>query len=195
MVAALDPASRTPAASIVKRSQLSRDALAALDSGANLRGLLDDLLGRGLPADALTVIAQSLPKRYVVAWACDCLKTVMPSDPKAGLKSNEKSNDMDRAGLSLAQQWLSDPTEENRKAALDFAERGEFGSPGAWIAASAGWTGGSLLPRGYDVIAPPDTLPAEASVAALRMAASRSPEYTNLINGFIARAIKLFGQG
>ena len=99
MVAALDPASQTPAASIVKRSQLSRDALAALDSGANLRGLLDDLLGRGLPADALTVIAQSLPKRYVVAWACDCLKTVTSGDPKAG----PKSNDLDRAGLSLAQ--------------------------------------------------------------------------------------------
>ncbi|HEY4215360.1 MAG TPA: hypothetical protein VGM84_28065 [Steroidobacteraceae bacterium] len=191
MVAALDPASQTPAASIVKRSQLSRDALAAVDCGTNLRGLLDDLLGRGLPADALTVVAQSLPKRYVVAWACDCLKTLMASDPKSG----PKSNDMDRAGLSLAQQWLADPTEENRKAALDFAERGEFGSPGAWIAASAGWSGGSLLPRGYDVVAPPDTLPAEAAVAALRMAASRSPEYSNLINGFIARAIKLFGQG
>ena len=185
MIAALDPSSQITAASVAKRLSLSGDARAALErDGGNVRGFLDELIGRGLPADALTLVAHTLPKRYVVAWACDCLKAAIARDPRA--------TDLDRAGLALTQQWLADPTEDNRRAALDFAERGEFGSPGAWIAASAGWSDGSLLPRGYDVIAPPDHLPAEAAVAALRLAASRGPDFAATINGFVARALKLF---
>lgn len=187
MVAAFDPAAEAPAASVVQRSTLSGDALALLESNgsANVRRFLDELMGSGLPADALALVARMLPKRYVVAWACDCFRTALANDPKA--------SDVDRAGLALAQQWLSEPSEENRRAALDFAERGEFGSPGAWIAASAGWTGGSLLPRGYDPIVPPDHLPAEAAIAALRLTAARSAGYAMAINGFVTRAIQIFG--
>jgi hypothetical protein len=186
MVASLDPNSQIAASGVARRLPLSRDALAALerDSG-NVRRFLDQLLGSGLPGDALILIAHALPKRYVVAWACDCLKELLARAPGA--------KDVDRAGLSLAQQWLADPTEANRVAAMDFAERGEFGSPGAWIAASAGWSGGSLAPRGYDVIAPPDHLPAEAAVAALRLAASQRPDYAGTLGRFIGRALQIFG--
>jgi hypothetical protein len=184
MIAALDPSSQITASSVAQRLALSGDALAMLAAAGNVRSFLDQLVQRGLPADALVVVARSLPKRYVVAWACDCLKGAITRDPRA--------SDVDRAGLALAQQWLADPTENNRQAAVEFAERGEFGSAGAWIAASAGWSGGSLLPRGYDVIPPPDHLPAEAAVAALRLAASRSPEYATVINGFVARALQIF---
>lgn len=185
MVAAFDPASQVSASSLVQKGALSGSAQAVLASGANVRHCLDELIGQGLPADALAVVARTLPKRYVVAWACDCLKSVPAANPA--------TQNVDRAGLALAQQWLAEPTEENRRAALDFAEQGELASPGAWIAASAGWSGGSLLPRGYDPIPPPDHLPAEAAVAALRLAASTSAEYAALIQGFIARALQIFG--
>lgn len=185
MVTAFDPASPVSASSLTKRLALSRDARAVLAGGGNVRRCLDELLQRGLPADALAVLARALPKRYVVAWACDCIKAVIAGDPT--------SSDVDRAGLALTQQWLAEPTEENRRSAMDFAEAGEFGSPGAWLAASAAWNGGSLLPRGYDPIAPPDHLPAEAAVAALRLAASRGKDYAGTIDSFIARALKIFG--
>jgi hypothetical protein len=142
-----------------------------------------NLLERGLPAEALAVVARALPKRYVVAWACECFKTA--------LAGTSETNDVDRAGLALAQQWLTDPTEDNRRAALDFAELGEFSTPGAWIAATAGWNGGSLLPRGYDPIPPPDHLPAEAAAAALRLAASQGKDYAGSIRAFVARAQEL----
>jgi hypothetical protein len=187
MVAALDPASQIAASSIAQRLALTSDALAVLETGGNVRSFLEQLLQRGLPADALAVVARSLPKRYVVAWACDCLKSALAREPRA--------SDSDRAGLAIAQQWLADPTEDNRRAAAEFAERGEFGSAGAWIAASAGWSGGSLLPRGYDVLPPPDHLPAEAAVAALRLAASRSSEYVTAISGFVRRALEIFAPG
>ena len=185
MVSAFDPASQTSASSLTQRLALSSDAAAVLAGGGNVRRCLDELLELGLPADALAVVARTLPKRYVVAWACECFKGALASLPAA--------TSVDRAGLALAQQWLTDPTEEKRRAALDFAEAGEFGTPGAWIAASAGWNDGSLLPRGYDPIPPPDHLPAEAAVAALRLAASQSSDYAGAISGFITRALQIFG--
>jgi hypothetical protein len=187
MVAAFDPTTEVSAASVVQPSALSADALALLksDRSANVRRFLDRLMGSGLPADALALVGRVLPKRYVVAWACDCFRTALADDPEA--------SDVDRAGLALAQHWLSDPSEDNRRAALEFAERGELRTPGAWIAASAGWTGGSLLPRGYDPIPPPDHLPAEAAIAALRLTAARGPNYAATINGFVTRAIQIFG--
>ena len=185
MVSAFDPASQTSASSLTPQLALSSDAAEVLAGGGNVRHCLDQLLGLGLSADALAVVARTLPKRYVVAWACECFKGALAGLPAA--------TNVDRAGLALAQQWLTDPTEEKRRAALDFAEAGQFGTPGAWIAASAGWTDGSLLPRGYDPIPPPDHLPAEAAVAALRLAASQGSDYAGAINGFITRALQIFG--
>ena len=149
------------------------------------RDRIDQLLAGGKPAEALAVVARTLPKRYVVAWACECFKTLLAANPRA--------SDVDRAGLALAQQWLADPTEDNCRAAMEFAEQGQFGTPGVWIAASAGWNGASLLPRGYDPIPPPDHLPAEAAVAALRLAASQGVDYAGAIAGFVGRALKIFG--
>lgn len=184
MVSAFDSASQISASSLALRVALSGGALTILAGGANVRRCLDQLLDRGLPADALVLVARVLPKRYVVAWACECFKSVLAGSPVVSAA--------DRAGLALAQQWLADPAEENRRAALDFAEQGEFNTPGAWLAASAGWSGGSLAPRGYDPIPPPDHLPAEAAVAALRLAASQGPDYAGLTNAFVIRALQIF---
>jgi hypothetical protein len=185
MVSAFDPASQLSASSLTPQLALSSDAAAVLAGGGNVRRCLDELLQLGLPTDALAVVARTLPKRYVVAWACECFKGLLASLPAA--------TDADRAGLALAQQWLRDPSEDKRRAALDFAEAGQFGSPGAWMAASAGWTDGSLMPRGYDPIPPPDHLPAEAAVAALRLAASQGSDFAGAMNGFITRALQIFG--
>ena len=185
MVTVFDPTSPVSASSLAQQLALTPDALAVLAGGGNVRHCLDELLARGLPADALAMVARTLPKRYVVAWACECFKGV--------LAGQQITSDVDRAGLALTQQWLADPTEENRRAAHEFAELGEFGSPGAWLAASAGWNGGSLTPRGYDPISPPDHLPAEAAVAALRLAASQGADYAGAIGGFITRALQIFG--
>lgn len=185
MVNAFDPASQVSAASLAQQMAFSRGAHAVLAGGGNVRHCLGELLKRGLAADALAVVARALPTRYAVAWACECLKSTLPLQTAP--------SEMDRAGLALAQQWLSDPSEENRRAALEFAQRGEFGSPGAWIAASAGWSGGSLLPRGYDPVPPPEHLSAEATVAALRLSASQGKDYKGTVAWFIEHALKIFG--
>jgi hypothetical protein len=113
MAATLDPQSQVPAQSLTPPPAVSSAARAVLRGGANVRACLEELLNRGLPSDALVLVARALPKRYVVAWACDCLKTAFAKDPQ--------TTDVDRAGLALAQAWLSDPTDDNRRAAMDYA--------------------------------------------------------------------------
>src|SRR5512139_604546 len=95
MATVLDPQSQTPARSLTPPPAVSSAARAVLRTGANVRRCLDELMSRGLPADALALVARSLPKRYAVAWACDCLKTAFANDPL--------TTDIDRAGLALAQ--------------------------------------------------------------------------------------------
>lgn len=184
-VQALDPGAAIAAASFAKGLALSGAARGVLSDATSVRDFVDRLLAAALAADALVVVARALPKRYAIAWACDCFKTALAGERAV--------TDIDRAGLALAQQWLTDPTEENRRAALEFAERDEFASPGAWLAASAGWGGGSLAPRGYDPIEPPEHLPAEAAVAALRLLAARSADYEAMLTGFVRRALEIFG--
>lgn len=162
-----------------------------LDDAASAR-LRDDmppriavqaLLDAGATQDALKLLARLLPKRYVVAWVCQCAR-----DQSLTVEG--------RAGTSLAEQWARDPTEAHRRAAFEFANTGEYKSVGAWIAASAGWADGSLAPAKQEaVVPPPEHLTACAAVAAINMLAALGAEqYTARRLGFIQRAMDLLGQ-
>ena len=79
-------------------------------------------------------------------------------------------------------------------AALRFAEGEDYSSPGAWIASAAGWMGGSLAPSGCDPVEPASSLPGEAVLAALTMAAARVPErYERSIGKWVHDALGTFG--
>jgi len=101
-----------------------------------------------------------LPKRYAVAWLCQCAR-------------DQTLDAEDRAGASLAEKWVREPNESNRRAAFEFATAGGYKSAGAWVAAAAGWSGGSLAPATQEAPVPPaDHLTACAVVAAINMLAA-----------------------
>ncbi|HUH54358.1 MAG TPA: hypothetical protein VLZ32_01360 [Rhodanobacter sp.] len=142
------------------------------------------LIEEGETSEALKLLARLLPKRYAVAWLCQCAR-----DQPLSME--------DKAGASLAEAWVRDPDEPRRRAALDFASAGEYRTLGAWIAASAGWSGGSLAPAAQEVAVPPaDHLTARAVVASINlMAALDIEQFTERRNGFIERAMVLLGNG
>ncbi|GAA0264126.1 hypothetical protein GCM10009126_32300 [Rhodanobacter caeni] len=142
------------------------------------------LLDAGEVPEALKLLARLLPKRYAVAWLCQCAR-----DQPLAVE--------DRAGAVLAEAWVRDPDEDNRRAALDFASAGEYRSLGAWIAASAGWSGGSLAPATQEVAVPPaDHLTARAVVAAINLMAALEPaQFEQRRAGFIERAMVLLNNG
>lgn len=154
---------------------LLRDAMAPRDA-------VEALLAADQTGAALKLLTRLLPKRYVVAWVCQCARDQpLPVEAKAG--------------ASLAEKWVRDPSEENRRAAFEFANAGDYKSLGAWLAASAGWAAGSLAPAQLETpIPPPEHLTAVAAVAAVTMlAALDRGQFAERRLGFIQRALELLG--
>lgn len=188
MLAVLDPAAKMPSVELIERAGVSDEAVERLDAQANARRNVEVLLEAGLVEDATRMIAQALPKNYAIAWACSCLKRVLdPASP---------ADEREREAVQTVEQWLADPSEKNRQAALDFAEAGGFATAGCWAAAAAGWSGGSLAPRGYTEIPPPDAVAGHAVHGALQLAAARRGAGMHaMLQEFIDEALKVFGSG
>ena len=102
--------------------------------------------------------------------------------------------DADRAGIALAERWVSDSSEESRIAAQQFAEDDGYVTPGGWIAAAAAWMEGSLGPPDCAPVDPPATLPGEAVAAALVNLAARDPEHLEeCLARWVGEALQAFG--
>jgi hypothetical protein len=164
--------------------ELDEAAVGHLRDDMAPRDAVQALLDAGDAGSALKLLARLLPKRYVVAWLCQ-------------LARDQQLSVEGRAGASLAEKWARDPSEANRRAAFEFASAGEYKSLGTWLAASAGWAGGSLAPANQEaVVPPPEHLTACAAVAAVNMLAGLAAEqFAQRRTEFIQRAMDLLGQG
>jgi hypothetical protein len=164
--------------------ELSPPASALLRADMTAQAAVQHLLAAGEAQDALKLLARLLPKRYAVAWLCQCAR-------------DQPLTQEDRAGASLAEQWVRDSSESNRRAAFEFANAGGYKSLGAWIAAAAGWSSGSLAPAAQETPAPPaDHLTARATVAAINlMAALDTTQFGARRVAFIERAMSLLQAG
>jgi len=187
MLEAFDPDARELAKSFVCSVDLSDAALARLQSGQNVRGYLDRLVADGLALDALVIIARSLPAQLAAAWGCECLRR--------SLEGSGPAVEAERAGVTLAEQCLKEPTDENRQLCMEFAEGARRQSASAWLATAVAWADGPLTPKSAPVkVYAPARAVGEAVVAALRLAAIRGGEdATACLTSFATRALALFG--
>ena len=174
----------SPVIHAAEQMELDAPARAALQSQMSPSQAVQALLAAGRTQDALKLLARLLPKRYAVAWACQCAR-----DLPLAME--------DKAGAALAEQWVREPDEPHRRAAFEFANAGGYRSIGAWLAAAAGWSGGSLAPATQETPVPPaEHLTACAVVAAINLMAALAPEQFEQRRGqFIARATGLLGAG
>jgi len=173
----------TPAhayAEACEQMQVDPRARAVLQPSMTPRQAVQALLEAGHVQAALQLAARLLPKRYVVAWLCQCARDE-PLPPEA------------RAGAALAERWLREPGEANRRAAFEYANAGGYASLGAWLAASAGWADGSLAPAGQHAsVPPPEHLTARAAVAALNLlAAADTHAFQTRRQGYARQALAL----
>jgi hypothetical protein len=184
----LDPTSTTRAVAVLPEQILDEEAQECVSPHGNSRQWVDELVSAGHVSEAVRVLALVLPKKYALAWGCECLRVALS-------RSVSDSREVDRAGIVLTERWLANPTEDHRRAALEFAERGKFDTAGAWIAAAAGWAEGSMGPKDLEqVVAPPESLTGEAVVAALLTFALSDADATmSLLSEFVQRALRTFG--
>lgn len=150
----LDPSEE--ASKALAEGRLSLDAAPA--------DFLDALRALELDVDALRFLAYALPAREAVWWATLCVRAV-----------SEAPDEL--AGLMAAETWTREPSEENRRAAMEVAEALGFESAQAWTAVAAFWAEGSMAPPDAPVVPPGEELVGHAAAGAVALAAvEREPE-------------------
>ncbi|CAB3770078.1 DUF6931 family protein [Paraburkholderia solisilvae] len=166
-----------------REMQLSEVALNVLATARTPRSAVEALLDAELAADALGLLARLLPRRYAVAWLCQCVR------------ADEPARSDDRAGVELAERWVREPDDTRRRDALAYAQAHRFRTVGAWVAAAAGWSGGNLAPPGSEIVAvPTEFMTARAAAAAItHLAARASTRFAQRRAGFVRVALDLLG--
>lgn len=147
------------ATEICAHFQLGEEAKQLLHESLAPRQYLDVLIAKQQFPDAVRFLAHALPKREAVWWACVCARHVAGTNPQI------------TAALQAAERWATDPSEDNRRAAMPVAEAAEFGTPAGCAALAAFWSGGSLGPLNAPVIPPGEYLTAHAVAGAVMLAA------------------------
>lgn len=147
-----------------KRLDLPPEASALLDDCAATAEALERLEGHGFLMEATRLFAHALPKREATWWACMCAHyTAPPNLPEP-----------DRTAVTQAEQWVRRQADEPRRAAFAAAQQAGFGSPEAWAAVAAFWSGDSMSPPGQPAVPPADYLTGTAVAGAIALAAVRA---------------------
>ena len=132
--------------------------------------------------DALCWKAHTMPKPQAVLWACSCVEEVMQSEKES----------VQLAAYQAAIRWGREPNDANREDAKQMAEAAKHEGVGGILAASAGWSGGSLGPSDIPLVPPDDRLTAKCICIALAIANSlgNPAGSTDRLLGFINRLSK-----
>ncbi|MET0331154.1 MAG: hypothetical protein ABW154_06975 [Dyella sp.] len=164
-----------------QQMQLGASARQLLRAELAPRAAVQALLDGDLAADALSLLARLLPRRYAVAWVCQCAR-------------QQPLSEHDAAGVALAEAWVRDPGETRRAAALSFAASHRYKTAGAWAAAAAGWTGGQLNPKAERPTPPPEHMTAIAAMAAItHLSALVADQFAARRAAFVRSALDLLG--
>lgn len=163
------------AAELCAPLSFSDDAKACLEAEPTPEAFFEALLEGKLLRDAALFLARWMPKRSAIWWGGLCLS-----------RGAEPSQD-GASPLSLAVRWFHEPTDENRRSAMDAANRAEMKTPEAWLAAAVFWYEGPLGPPGYETPAAAEHLTAVAVHLALVLQAERGTpgEVAERYEGFL----------
>jgi hypothetical protein len=143
---------------------------------------LRGLLSTPTPEEAVTFCSYLLPRRVAVWWGHQCLRNLP-----------EGLTEQDAGLLATAEEWVREPEDDRRYAALDAGMNASVKTPGAWIALAAGWSGGSMAPSGMAPVVPPPYLTARAVNAGVLSAIARVPlkQRPMVLDACISMAIQM----
>jgi hypothetical protein len=148
-------------------AELSDDGKQLLAPAHGPREYVALLVERELYPDAVKIIAHLLPRREGVWWAWVCARRVSGDDPPPAI----------RAVLDAVERWITHPTDENRRQAMQAAEVAQFSTAAGCAGLAAFFSGGSLAPPNSPPVPPDEFLTAKAITGAVVIAAvSTQPE-------------------
>lgn len=135
------------------------DALAA-SSGESFAA---SLRAREAWPDLWRFLANYLPLPAAVAWGCQVVRSVQRTTAIPWAAKDEQA-------LVAAEAWVKSGEETARNHAAECAESLAHETACAWLAAAAGWSGGSLAPPSAGPVPPPPRLPRTAVEVAVTLA-------------------------
>lgn len=159
--------------------------------GSFLRALIKD----GHLIDAVHYLAQGLPHREAVWWACQCVRDA--AAVKLDMNATEQVDVLlpgpPGRALAAAETWVYKPEEDRRRTALEAAEAVGMSEPAALAAMAVAWSGGSLAPDGLPEVPPPEHLSGSMVAAAVVVAATRLPpgQMDDALRRYLAKGIEI----
>lgn len=142
---------------------LEPEAAAATQGCTDVIDALDRLQAGGFLIEATRLVAHALPKREAVWWACMCVTHTAPADLP----------ETDRMACEAAEEWVRQQTDKARRRAWDLAQASGCGTPEAWTAIAAFWSGDSMSPEGQPAVPPAPHLAGTAAAGAVALASVR----------------------
>jgi hypothetical protein len=152
------------AAEVCQRFEPGEAARALLRPDLSPRQYLDLLTQKGELLDAVRFLAHALPKPEAVWWGVQCARAALGPTPAPKAA----------AALAAAERWLSDPTDENRRASLPAAEQAGVDTAAGCAAVGVFLSGGSLGPPALPPIPPAEDLTARVVAGGVFVAATAS---------------------
>jgi len=146
--------------------QLDAEATTALGGCGDALEALARLEQAGFLIEATRLVAHAMPAREGVWWACACSRHTAPSGANPAAETTVRD---------AAEEWVRRPTDEHRRAAMKQAETTGFGSPEAWAAVAAFWSGDSMAPPEAPKVPPQPHFTGLAVAGAVALAAARGP--------------------
>ena len=173
------------AADYCEELELSDEACQLCTDDPKPGEFLDLLTQKELYTDAVLLLAYLLPKPLAIKWGCGCVKGVQPATVAAPQS----------AAIEAVEKWITEPTEENRRAAEAAAEAGKQQGAACWMALGVFWSGGSIAPADLPEVPPAETLAARGVAAALMIAATGDRAFPpgDRYRGFLEQGISVAG--
>jgi hypothetical protein len=132
------------AAQVCEGMSLDEEAAALLKDNQSPAEFFDLLIEKDLLPDAIRFLACALPPKEAVRWALRCAREF----------ATAAKNPEPAAALEATEQWLAEPSDANRRAAMDAAQKAQ-GTAAGLASAAAFFSEGSIAPVDRTAVAPP----------------------------------------
>ena len=145
---------------IIDAAGLADEARAKYREGLSGRDFVNQLMAGQQFIDSVKFMAHALPPREGVWWAWMCARKVAGPEPPPPVK----------ASLEATEKWLSQPSDELRRAAKEAAEQAD--GTAAWCVGMAAFlSGGSVAPPDSLVVPPAEFASAKTVAGAVMISA------------------------
>jgi hypothetical protein len=138
------PQGPPPPHALARLAELDEALLANVPPTVPHRAAVQHLVTASQFPEAVKFVAFSLPRREGVWWAWVTAKRASGAEPAPGIK----------ASLEATERWIAQPTDANRRAAFDLAEKADLGTPAGCAGAAAFFAGDSIAPPNVGAVPP-----------------------------------------